>query len=121
MLPSQLQIISNYSFYHNHLSGSLTIPATVTYIGDNAFEGKMNGATHLSSLETLTIQSTGGVNIRPSAFKFQPLTTITLPDGVSIGGDPATMGTNGTGFLAAYLAGGAGIYQYDSGSAAWSK
>lgn len=120
-LPSQLHIISNYSFYHNHLSGSLTIPATVTYIGDNAFEGKMEGTTHLSSLETLTIQSTGGVNIRPSAFKFQPLTTINLPAGVSIDGDPSTMGTNGTGFLEAYLAGGAGIYQYDSGSAAWSK
>ncbi len=118
-LPSQLQTISNYSFYHNHLSGSLTIPATVTYIGDNAFEGKMDGTTHLSNLQTLTIQSTGVLSIRPSAFKFQPLTTITLPADVSIGGDSATVGTNGTGFLSAYIAGGAGTYQFVSG--AWSR
>ncbi|WP_303867637.1 leucine-rich repeat protein [Acetobacterium wieringae] len=120
-LPSQLRVISNYSFYNNCLSGSLTIPATVTYIGENAFEGKMKDSTHLSSLETLTIQSSDGVIIRPLAFKNQPLTTITLPTGAGIYGDATTMGTNGTGFLLAYLLNDAGTYTYNSGTATWSK
>ena len=52
-LPNQLVTIGSYSFYHNQLTGTLTIPATVTSIGENAFERKDGLET--SPLETLVI------------------------------------------------------------------
>ncbi|MBI4857284.1 MAG: hypothetical protein HY818_11155 [Acetobacterium woodii] len=51
-------------------------------------------------------------SIGAMAFKNHPFTTITMPANVSIGADSETMGTNGTGFQAAYMAGSSGTYTF---------
>jgi uncharacterized protein YjdB len=116
-LPSQLVTIGAYSFYHNCLSGSLTIPATVEEIGTNAFEGKMDGTTHLSSLATLTFESSGYVTLKTGAFKYQPLTTITFPTSIIMYGtsvESQTLGTNMAGLMGVMEA--LRTVHYDSGT-----
>ena len=120
-LPNQLVTIGSYSFYHNQLTGTLTIPATITYIGDNAFE-RSSGSVK-PALATLDIGEGAGLTIGPAAFKYHAFTTITIPDLVTINTTNSdTMGANGSGFYALYRPSGngnAGIYHYAAPN--WSK
>lgn len=115
-LPDGLVFIGENSFYHNRLTGSLSIPAKVTAIGTKAFEGDADATPNLA---TLNIQSTGPLSIGAMAFSNQPLTSITIPASVTINDNAATMGINGTDFKNAYTINGAGPYQF--ASSVWSK
>lgn len=116
-LPAHLQTIWEYAFYHNHLTGTLTIPATVVSIGESAFEQAVGaGATPLT---TLNINDGAGLSIGKAAFKCHGFTTITIPDAVIIDDNSDTMGMTGASFKALYHT--AGSYGYDSGTSTWTK
>lgn len=121
VLPAQLQSIGNYGFYHNHLTETLMIPATVVSIGESAFERRDGLGT--APLSTLIVEDGTGLSIGPLAFKYQAFTTITIPDQVTIRSEDGTMGTNGSGFKNLYRPsesnGNAGTYHYATGT--WTK
>lgn len=113
-LPDKLQTIGNNAFYFNRLTGTLIIPATVTSIGEMAFERKTGvGGTPVTTLE---IKATP-LTIGNKAFKNQELTSIIIPAGVTISADTETMGTYGSKFRDAYTGG--GNYTYNTGTGNW--
>jgi len=78
---SQLTEIGNYAFQSNKISGILTIPATVTYIGTSAFQG---GTT--SNQITGLVFETGSqlTMIGNYAFRYNKISgTVTIPPGVT--------------------------------------
>lgn len=106
-LPANLEVIETEAFRQNSLT-SLTIPSSCII--------KTRAFLNNSSLVTVTIPDACSIYV--DVFKNNPITTINIGSGVGIYSD-ASMGSNGTGFTAAYTAGGAGTYVYADG--AWGK
>jgi hypothetical protein len=121
-LPQGLETIGVAAFSENNLAGALTIPASVTEIKHDAFRN--------NTITSLVIEKPAGtpstLKILTRAFIAESdaknlITRITIPAGVMINDDATTMGLYGANFKAAYTAGGAGIYNYDSSTATWIK
>lgn len=121
-LPQGLETIGAAAFAENNLAGTLTIPGLVTNIKNDAFRN--NAVTRLviekpvGTPSTLKIQDRAFIAVDDTR---NLITRITIPAGVTISDDVTTMGYYGANFKAAYTDGGAGIYNYDSGTATWIK
>ena len=79
----------NYAFYYNTAITSITIPASVTAIGDYAFQ-------NTSKLKTVTINGNGLTSIGLAAFQASGITSITIPASVTNEGGTFTAGTSAT-------------------------
>lgn len=74
-LPNSLETIDQYAFYNCTALESITIPASVTYIGPRAFQG--------SGLTDLPSGLNGTITLRDYIFAGTKMTDITLPDGMT--------------------------------------
>ena len=79
-IPEGVTSISYGAFRESPSLTSVTIPSTVTYIGERAFEG--------TSLTSVTIPS-GVTSIGEGTFIFSGLTSVVIPSGVTTIGDEA--------------------------------
>ena len=131
-IPNSISYIDNYTFAYNQLS-SITMPEGITIGGNFAFA--FNPFTSLTIPNNVNITGNGtfagydltsvtisdGVNIGPDTFLYQTfLTSITTGTGVTIDASVWTMGMN-PGFQTAYLAEGAGTYNYEPWPVGWVK
>ena len=81
-------VIENNAFYGNQISGTLTIPSSVTSIGNSAFYGNQINSLDLSNASNL--QTIGN-----SAFKSNQISgTVAIPSGVTSIGEEAFYGSN---------------------------
>jgi cytoskeletal protein CcmA (bactofilin family) len=129
LLPSTLTSIGASAFYSNNNLISVVVPPSVTSVGNSAF----NQATSMTSIDIGDATTYGtdicksstslatvivGTTIPSGAFGLCPVTKVTIGAGATIFSD-ASVGSNGTGFTAAYTSGGAGTYNYSGGT--WTK
>ena len=78
-----MQTIGNYVFNGNKLSGTLTIPSSVTSIGESAFNGNSDGSTN--QISSLVFESNSNLQtIGNNAFSYNQLSgTLTIPSSVT--------------------------------------
>lgn len=109
---SALTSIGQNAFYGCAMLSTIEIPAGVTTIDKLVFHG--------CSISTVTFAADSLLEtIDQWAFNSCPLTSIqNIPAGVIINADDATMGVDGSGFIAAYAIGGSGTYNFVS---TWTK
>ena len=87
-IPSSVTSIGNDAFYNNKNLTSVTIPSSVTSIGNNAFY-------YCSNLRSVTFESGSQLtSIGSEAFSISGLTSITIPSGVTSIGNSAFRGIN---------------------------
>jgi hypothetical protein len=126
-LPGALKTIGSKAFANASLSGALTIPDSVTSIGDLAFQGNWIRELELGAgLQTIGAYAFDGNSIATlllppetrvigrGAFEGNPLIVIKIGEGVAIESDNA-LGLHGESFRALYAEKSAGFYVYEKG------
>lgn len=125
-LPNSLTTMGNIAFQYNDIA-SLTFGTGLTSVPNQAFQGNPitsltlsdniltigYAAFHSCSLTDIDLKNV--TTVSELAFYNCPINTVTLGAGVSIFND-AAMGSNGSGFSAAYATNGAGTYMYAEGT-----
>jgi len=93
---SQLITIGNSAFYLNNLTGTVTIPASVVTIGDEAFGNKYNSAVFLNQLTSVVFEANSQLaTIGYRAFYRNNIQgTVTIPASVTTIGNSAFEGTS---------------------------
>ena len=91
-LPQGLKNIDSSAFEDNQISGTLTIPSSVTSIGESAFSGRSDGSTN--KISSLVFENNSQLQvIGDYAFQHNQISgTLTIPDSVTSIGNSAFSG-----------------------------